>query len=207
MRVGESVRGQAECKPGLGKTGRGKSGCGKAGRSQAGYGRQARGAMAGGAILLGCVAACVPALPAQDAGLTVVTAAAPGVDPNIVREIDDPATGDRWLLVRDSSHPGSPARMLLVAGPAHTQAAGSESDLHVAVPAPAALKPILHGGDPVVVEENTPLVEARLEGVALQPAVAGAEINVRLKISGTVVRAVVLAPGRVEMRRMEGGRP
>ena len=26
----------------------------------------------------------------------------------IVREIDDPHTGDRWLLVRDASHPGGP---------------------------------------------------------------------------------------------------
>ena len=36
----------------------------------------------------------------------------------IVREIDDPHSGDRWLLVRDASHPGGPG-LLLQIGRAH----------------------------------------------------------------------------------------
>jgi flagella basal body P-ring formation protein FlgA len=68
------------------------------------------------------------------------------------------------------------------------------------------LKPMIRGGDPVVVEETTPVMEARFEGIALQPAVEGATLDVRLKISGAVVQAVALAPGRVEILRVQGGR-
>src|ERR1035438_2936422 len=38
--------------------------------------------------------------------------AAPGGD--LVREIDDPRNGDRWLLMRDESHPAGPGLFRLV---------------------------------------------------------------------------------------------
>ena len=35
----------------------------------------------------------------------------------MVREIDDPHTGDRWKLMRDPVHPEGPGRLVLVTGP------------------------------------------------------------------------------------------
>jgi hypothetical protein len=35
------------------------------------------------------------------------------VQGEVVREIDDPHTGQRWLLVRDGQQPGGPGRLLL----------------------------------------------------------------------------------------------
>jgi predicted secreted protein len=55
---------------------------------------------------------------------------------------------------------------------------------------------VIHTGDLLVVEENTAVVEARLEAVALGPAWAGSSFDVRLKIGGKVVRAIALASGR-----------
>jgi flagella basal body P-ring formation protein FlgA len=49
------------------------------------------------------------------------------------------------------------------------------------------------------VEESSPVVEARLEAVALGPAVVGSAFNVRLKIGGKIVRALALAPGRAAL--------
>jgi flagella basal body P-ring formation protein FlgA len=61
------------------------------------------------------------------------------------------------------------------------------------------LKAIIRGGDRLVVEQNTAVIEARLEAVALGPARRGATFQARLKIGGKVVRVVALAPGRAEL--------
>jgi flagella basal body P-ring formation protein FlgA len=57
-------------------------------------------------------------------------------------------------------------------------------------------RPVIRAGDRLVVEENTAVIEARLEAVALGPAALGSSFDVRLKLGGKVARAVALAPGR-----------
>ena len=49
---------------------------------------------------------------------------------------------------------------------------------------------------PVIVEEHTAVVEARLEAMALGPAAVGGAFRARLRMGGKVVRAVALGPGR-----------
>jgi predicted secreted protein len=66
---------------------------------------------------------------------------------------------------------------------------------------------VIHTGDALILEENTALVEARLEAVALGPAVSGLAFNVRLKIGGNVVRAVALGPGRAAFAPESEARP
>jgi hypothetical protein len=116
----------------------------------------------------------------------------------LLREIDDPNNGDRWLLTRDESHPGGPGLLMLVS------TARINAAINLAVPgrstqaSPEAeiAAPIIRTGDRVIVEENTPVVEVRLEAVAMGPALAAAPFSVRLSIGGRVVRAVAIAPGR-----------
>jgi hypothetical protein len=107
---------------------------------------------------------------------------------DIVREIDDPRNDDRWLLVRDGSHPGGPGLLLLVSA-VRVQSRQVGPEL-VAQPI------IIRAGDHVIVEENTPVVEARLEAVAMGPATAGSPFIVRLTMGGRVLRAVASGPGR-----------
>jgi hypothetical protein len=109
----------------------------------------------------------------------------------MLREIDDPNNGDRWLLVRDASHPAGPGLLLLVSS---TRAVTTHSTPTAETPAP-----IIRIGDRVIVEENTALVNARLEGVAMAPASAGLAFSVRLSIGGQVMRAVAIAPGRAAL--------
>jgi hypothetical protein len=106
----------------------------------------------------------------------------------ILREIDDPENGDRWLLVEDASHPGGPG-LLLRSGEVVVEP-------KLAAPGEAAALPIIHTGERIVVEEHTAIVDARLEAVAMNPAWADSLLNVRLVVGGRVMRARAAAPGR-----------
>lgn len=131
---------------------------------------------------------------------------------DLVRELNDPHTGRRWLLYRDLSYPGGPGR--LVEAAFERQSADlAPSDLAQSVLAPSALaqpagepgaldaspSPVIHLGDRVILEESTPVVEARLEATALGPALTGSRLRVRLRIGGLTVSAVALGPGRVAL--------
>jgi hypothetical protein len=126
---------------------------------------------------------------------TRILVSSSGLEPvagEIVREIDDPHTGARWLLMRDPSHPSGPGRLVL--------AGVFRNRLRPIEPGVEPPRPVICAGDRLVVEENTAVVEARLEAVALGPAVIGSLLDVRLKIGGKVVRAVALAPGRAALQ-------
>jgi hypothetical protein len=99
----------------------------------------------------------------------------------ILREIDDPQNGDRWLLVEDASHPGGPGLLL--------QAGEGVVETRPTVAAADAPVPIIHAGERIVVEEHTAIVDARLEAVAMNPAWAGSLLNVRLVVGGRVMWA------------------
>jgi hypothetical protein len=113
-------------------------------------------------------------------------------DGQVFRQIEDPSTGDLWLLVRDQGHPAGPGRLVLVRQQMKTQRAISSGPVQ---PLSAAVRPVIHSGDALIVEEHTGVVDARLEAVALEPAVKGADLKARLKIGGKVVRVVAVAPG------------
>lgn len=133
-------------------------------------------------------------LSSGDGVLTTVSSYAQG---EIVREIDDPHTGDRWLLMRDNNLPGGPGRLVLVAGERNRAGAiqrpanwGSET-LHL---------PMIRAGDQLIVEEHTAIADAVLEARAMNPAALGSMLNVRLAIGGRVVRAVAAGPGRASIQ-------
>jgi hypothetical protein len=150
----------------------------------------------------------------------IPTATAKSSSSEIVREIADPSTGIRWLLVRDASHPGGPGRMVPVAEFKSEQSesakiesreghnlSGDPSKAMATEPVFGPLPSIVRAGDRLIVEEHTSIVDARLEAIALGPAAAGATLNVRLKIGGKVVRALVLGPGRATLQTETEARP
>jgi len=122
----------------------------------------------------------------------------------IIREIDDPHTGDRWLLVRNGRFPGGPGRLVLAAD--HRNATGASGSV-AGQPDEAQLIPVIHTGDRLIVEEHTAIVDAVLEARALNSATAGAQLNVRLTIGGNVLRVMALGPGRAAFIAETGKRP
>ncbi|MDR3796512.1 MAG: hypothetical protein P4K93_00070 [Terracidiphilus sp.] len=113
-------------------------------------------------------------------------------DGQVFRQIEDPSTGDLWLLVRDPNRPAGPGRLVLARQLMKMQRAISSGPVQ---PLFAAVRPVIHTGDALIVEEHTGVVDARLEAVALEPAVKGAHLKARLKIGGKVVRVVAVSPG------------
>lgn len=127
-----------------------------------------------------------------------VAAASGGAEGALVREIDDRECGTRWLLLRDDRNPAGPGRLVLIQdahpGRAIRPVSGAASE-----PAAAPQEPVIHAGDRLVIEQETPEISARLEAVALAPAVAGKLFRARLVIGGKIVQAVALAPGRAAL--------
>ena len=105
----------------------------------------------------------------------------------VVREIDDPHSGQQWLLLRDPAHPGGPGVL------ASRDSVQSNGKLEGAI---VRLHPAIRAGDRLTVEQSNTKFDLRLEGVALSPAALGGQFRVRLVWGGKVVEAVALAPGR-----------
>lgn len=139
---------------------------------------------------------------AAPAGQMIVLSNSPS---NVVREIVDPATGDRWLLECDPTSPGGPGRLVRVVpgedGRPQTADGRGHNEEKVLPPR------VVRASDRVVVEEHTAVMDAKLEGVALSGARTGATLQVRLKIGGKVVSAVALGPGRVAVTPVTGAQP
>jgi len=121
----------------------------------------------------------------------------------LVKVIDDPSTGARWLLYEDTGHPSWPAR--LVAAPPE-QATKSQNALRREASADGA-RVAIHAGDRLTVEEHTPVADSKLSAVALGQARKGEELEVRLEIGGRVVKAVAEGTGQAQMVGESGARP
>lgn len=123
----------------------------------------------------------------------------------VVREIDDPHSGARWLLMRDRDNPAGPGLLVLVAVAGRQNGQGGTISTTSSELIPP--RPVIRAGDRLVVEENTAVIEARLEAVALDPATLGSVFDARLKVGGKVVRVVALAPGRAAFQAQTEVRP
>ena len=119
------------------------------------------------------------------------------VQNSIFREIVDEASGVRWVVLRDEDHPGGPGHLLPVKPQVELRAPGHWAEAREVIPSAAA--PCVHTGDRVVVEEHTATADVHLEAVAMEPAVPGSTLRVRLKVGGKVAHAVALAPGKAEL--------
>lgn len=147
--------------------------------------------------------------PAQALSATPVPVERQAVGNLVVRELVDPNNGDRWLLMRDPGNSAGPGRMVLAArgGAPEKVKPADVSSLASRQLNFATQLPVIHCGERLIVEENTPLVIARLEAVALEPALPGSPLNVRLAIGGKVLRALALGPGRAVLLTESEARP
>ena len=153
----------------------------------------------------GQTAAGGSALPRVNGPLALAKSTQAVTEPagEILREIDDPHMGTRWLLMREAANAGGPGRLVRIGNPKSDTKDATQGDASGA----ARPRPLIHAGDALIVEEHTAVVDAWLEAVALGSAAAGAECRARLKIGGRVVRVVALGTGRAKLAPDGGTRP
>lgn len=111
----------------------------------------------------------------------------------VLRRIEDPSTGDIWLLLRDPGRPGGPGRLVLARERSNAWRASIGGP---GQPLSAGERPVIRTGDVLTIEEHTAVADVRLEAVALESAAKGDCFKVRLKLGGKVVHAIAIAPGR-----------
>jgi hypothetical protein len=124
---------------------------------------------------------------------------------NAVRVIQDPHTSMCWLLKRDPARPGGPGRMILLGRQESSESNSASIAKANAKTSANMLTPVIRSGDRVVLEENSAIVEARLEAVALGSANMDAELNVRLALGGKILKAKAIGPGRAAFAAGAGG--
>ncbi len=135
-------------------------------------------------LLLGCLGAL------SRGQTTVSTPPQDCTPPRIVRELRDPHTGARWLVIRNTKNPSGPGRMILSAG---------EDENPLGCGPKYSSEPIIHAGDRVAIEEHTADLDSSLDATAFDGAAIGSSFRARLKIGGKLVRAVAIAPGRAAL--------
>lgn len=127
--------------------------------------------------------------PAAAPQVVVSTVPADLAARSIVREIDDPGSNVRWLLVEDPAHPCGPGRMIALA---RGEGMHGVSTLRANSVRPPA---VIHAGDRVQVVEHTPVVDTSIAAVALASAAPGEPLRVRVRVGGRVLLARALGPG------------
>lgn len=127
--------------------------------------------------------------------------AGPRAAGQVLGEIDDPATGGRWLLFRDAVHFPGPGWLVWIANsnhaceaepPEYGQRAKEQSRMR-------SSQFVIHSGDLLLLEQHTAVLDAKLEATALEPAILGEVLKVRLKVTGKVVLAVATGTGRANL--------
>ncbi|WP_263352133.1 hypothetical protein [Acidicapsa acidisoli] len=148
------------------------------------------------------------------------------------REFVDPCLGSHWRIQSNAEHPGWPGRLVLVnagAGPdrggnsaAATGSAGNGSN-QVSLPAgngsqfsPNITRPLaVRAGDRLIVEQDSAVLHAEIEAVALESARTGDSVRVRLSagsttphgIAGKVVSVIATGAGQARWTIEEEVKP
>jgi hypothetical protein len=146
-----------------------------------------------------------------------------GLD-RLLRETEDPCLGQHWRLLVDSIHPERPGHWYLMfteeskaMQPDLTDPfihSRPSSRLFPTAPSDALLRPqsaratrvaaqpiVIRVGDPVTVDQSSPVLQARFLAVALERAVVGQRLRVRLRVPraegvGVVVSVIAVGTGR-----------
>jgi len=117
----------------------------------------------------------------------------------VVGYLDDSLLPKRWAILRDDAHPEAP-RTLVPAGPQSalvkrpggikTQAAGQRS--------------VVHAGDRLTLLDDSATLHLQLAAVAIENAMQGETLRVRLVQGGAILSGVVLSPHRVKLFTFAG---
>jgi hypothetical protein len=117
-----------------------------------------------------------------------------GTGAEIAREMKDPCLGLRWHLIVDKTHPGWPARLVVADSAGVTsqtrqnqtgqnQAGRNQTIVSANQPGgevDGSRTVIIHSGERITVDQQSKILHARFQAVALESVAAGEMFRVRL---------------------------
>jgi hypothetical protein len=151
-------------------------------------------------------------------------------DGDMSRDLIDPCLGSHWQLKVNPEHPGWPARLVLVgadAGSGSSSAGRSEAARHTLDRiSPFADEGLQHfetltlpmairAGESLIVEQDSPVLHAEFQAIALASASVGQGMRVRLSggataplsIKGKVISVIATGAGRARWAFEEEVKP
>jgi hypothetical protein len=133
----------------------------------------------------------------------------------VSREFFDPCLRLHWQLQTNPAHPEQPGRLVLVNPNNTLPGQPARSAKNQPSPAHSSPAPIIHAGDRVTVDQQTEVLHAHFQAVALEPALPGQRMKVRLSVGdhsargldATILTVLATTPGQARWQASEGTRP
>jgi hypothetical protein len=117
-----------------------------------------------------------------------------------IRTIEDPATHQFWILLRNLGRPSAPALLIQGSENVSREGTGWKKSGSSSVPDyPNFVPAVIHAGDSLIVSERTSVLDADLEATALREAAIGNRLTVRLKLGGRTLSVIATGPGRASL--------
>jgi hypothetical protein len=118
----------------------------------------------------------------------------------VVGYLDDSLLPKRWAILQDDTHPEAP-RTLVPAGPSP---AAIKQHSVMKASAAGAQQNVVHAGDRLTLLDDSTTLHLQLAAVAIENAMQGEQLRVRLVQGGTILSGIVLSPHRVKLLTFAG---
>ena len=117
----------------------------------------------------------------------------------VVGYLDDSLLPKRWAILRDDAHPEAPRTLV----PAGSSSAAVKSHGGIRMPV-AGRQNVVHAGDQLILLDDSATLHLQLAAVAIENAMEGETLRVRLVQGGAILSGVVLSPHRVKLLTFAG---
>ena len=118
----------------------------------------------------------------------------------VVGYLDDSLLPKRWAILRDDAHPEAPRTLV----PAGSSSAVVQKVRRTKTPS-AGQQNVVHAGDRLTLLDDSTTLHLQLAAVAIENAMQGETLRVRLVQGGAILSGVVVSPHRVKLLTFAGG--
>lgn len=118
----------------------------------------------------------------------------------VVGYLDDSLLPKRWAILQDDTHPEAPRTLV----PVGSSAAAKTQSGGIKPQSASSRENVVHAGDRLTLLEDSPTLHLQLAAVAIENAIQGGRLRVRLVQGGTILSGVVLSPHRVKLLTVAG---
>ena len=117
----------------------------------------------------------------------------------VIGYLDDSLLPKRWAILRDDAHPEAPRTLV----PTGSPSAAIKNSGKIKSPT-AGQQNVVHAGDRLTVLDDSATLHLQLAAVAVENAMQGETLRVRLVQGNAILSGIVLSPHRVKLLTFAG---